>query len=85
MTRTKLQSNKQNDQFKRNEHCAFMSCAFPFHPPMKVANLAFISYNTYLLVWAAERVKNTKLNQTVTNAEKNNQNILNGRQCLNKR
>ena len=24
-------------------HCAFMSCAFPFHPPMKVANLTFIS------------------------------------------
>ena len=30
-------------------HCAFMGCAFPFHPPMKVANLTFISYNTYLL------------------------------------
>ena len=25
-------------------HCTFMSCAFPFHPPMKVANLTFISY-----------------------------------------
>ena len=31
-------------------HYAFMSCAFPFHPPMKVANLTFISYNTYILI-----------------------------------
>ena len=30
---------------------AFMSCAFPFHHPMKVANLTFISYNTYLLIY----------------------------------
>ena len=36
-------------------------------------------------IWAAERVKNTKLNQTVTNVEINNQNLLNSRQCLNKR
>ena len=40
---------------------------------------------TAIVLLAAERVKNTKLNQTVTNAEINNQNILNGRQCLNKR
>ena len=30
---------------------AFMSCAFPFHPPMKVANRTFISYNTYLSIY----------------------------------
>ena len=29
----------------------FMSCAFPFNPPMKVTNLTFISYNTYLLIY----------------------------------
>ena len=29
--------------------------------------------------------KNTKLNQTITNVEINNQNVLNSRQCLNKR
>ena len=28
---------------KYYKKCAFMSCAFPFHPPMKVANLTFIS------------------------------------------
>ena len=32
-------------------HCAFMSCAFPFHPPMKVPNLTFISYNTYSSIY----------------------------------
>ena len=35
----------------RRRAAAFMSCAFPFHPPMKVANLTFISYNTYLLIY----------------------------------
>ena len=38
-----------NVRFATAAHCAFMSCAFPFHPPMKVANLTFISNNTYLL------------------------------------
>ena len=35
---------------RRRRAAAFMSCAFPFHPPMKVANLTFISYNTRLLI-----------------------------------
>ena len=28
-------------------HCAFMNCACPFHSPVKVAKLTFISYNTF--------------------------------------
>ena len=38
-----LRLSWEDEREKPAAHCAFMSCAFPFHPPMKVANLTFIS------------------------------------------